>query len=64
MILSAKRIRELLDYDPLSGHLTWKLRKDDRGSFNAQFGGRKALEYIGTRGVSLRNDTREAIPGT
>lgn len=28
--LTAERLRELLDYDPLSGNLTWKLRTSNR----------------------------------
>lgn len=54
-------IRQLLDYDPSSGKLTWKkrtLESDPRGKstkrsvavFNARYAGTEAFAYIGANG--------------
>jgi len=40
--LSADVIRAALDYDPITGTLTWKLRTDRRKAWNTQWAGRPA----------------------
>lgn len=51
---SPELLRELLDYDPETGVLTWKRRIGKRaGSFN--------LRYAGTRAGTLRSDGYIAV---
>ena len=53
MNLTAERVRELLDYDPETGVLTWKVRRGGRAHLGAVAGVPDGLGY-----VSIRVDSR------
>jgi hypothetical protein len=54
---SQDRLRELFDYDPIAGTLTWRRRDDIDPGFNGRFAGKKAGALSG-RGWSVMVDHR------
>ena len=43
-------LRELLDYDPKTGLLTWKFRENMKGSWNVKYAGKTAFTYTNPKG--------------
>lgn len=48
-----ERLRSSLDYDPLSGALTWKHRPERSLSWNARLAGKPAFTHVGNRGYRV-----------
>jgi hypothetical protein len=48
--LTFARLHQVLDYDPTSGHFTWKFRPDADESWNIRCAGKRAGTRIGLRG--------------
>jgi hypothetical protein len=57
--LTAKRVRELLDCDPIIGTLTWKFRPDGPRQWNTKYAGKPAGTCIGNDGYArIRIDSK------
>ena len=57
--LTAKRVRQLLDCDPIIGTLTWKFRPDGPRQWNTKYAGKPAGTCIGNDGYArIRIDSK------
>lgn len=60
--LPANEVRDLLDYDPISGVFTWKMRSDGPARWNAEWVGRQAgsVNHDGYISIGIRNRRYQA----
>jgi len=60
-MLSIKTLRETVDYDPITGSITWRPRAG-KPTWNSKYVGKEALPYVGVRGY--RQGTILGVPLT